>query len=212
MSSGVASVTSAETVYSPTRNAACFHVSCTSPPPANCGMEHSRVSSEIRQAGSSPVGCVPKLGRDTATLIPRASTALALRRVRVKTKGAPGGSFRSSTASVSSRSVRVDGPGGSTITVGQSLAGGASAPPACSTQAVLLMLVPGGRSGRKRIAKAKLWEAPAPTVPTGSVQWEPALPSGVQLHPGAEPAASKVESWGIVSCSTTPVASALPWL
>ena len=69
-----------------------------------------------------------------------------------------------------------------------------------------------GAKGRKRTAKAKLWEAPAPTVPTGSVQWEPALPSGVQLHPGAEPASSNVESWGTVSCSTTSVASALPWL
>src|SRR3954468_10955867 len=132
-------------------------------------MEHSSVSSEIRQAGSSPVGCVPKLGSDTATLIPRASTALALRRVRVKTKGTPGESFRSSTASVSSRSVRVGGPGGSTITVEQSFVG-SPALPACSTQAVLLTLVPGGRSDRKRTAKAKLWEAPAPTVPTESVQ------------------------------------------
>src|SRR5947199_6844377 len=138
-------------------------------------MEHSSVSTGIRQAGSSPVGCVPKLGRDTATLIPRASTALALRRVRVKTKGTPGGSFRSSTASVSSRSVRVDGPGGSTITVGQLLAGGSSAPSACSTQAVLLTLGPGGKSGRRRTAKARLWDAAAPTVATESGQGGPAV-------------------------------------
>ena len=61
-------------------------------------------------------------------------------------------------------------------------------------------------------ANVRLIEVPAATVPTASVQTEPALSSGVQVHPGEEAAGRNVESAGTVSVSSTPAAARLPVL
>jgi hypothetical protein len=59
-------------------------------------------------------------------------------------------------------------------------------------------------------AKVYVAELAAATVPTASVQELPALPSGVQIHPGEELAGRKVVSCGTVSSRLTPRASRVP--
>ena len=81
------------------------------------------------------------------------------------------------------------------------------------TQAVLAM---GGGSGGNALAtwtaKVNVIELPAATVPAGSLQELPALPSGVQVQPGEEEAGKKVVSCGTDSSRLTPTASRVPML
>jgi hypothetical protein len=107
--------------------------------------------------------------------------------------------------------IRTSGfPPGGVEVVPQSLPEGS---PLEVVEAHAVLAITGGSAGNVLAtwtAKVNVAELPAATVPTASMQELPALPSGLQVQPGEEPAARKDVSCGTVSRRLTPAASRLP--